>query len=58
MPRSPHLRMARRPKTPGELLRYIGAEDVRTIRQERGRVVVVVCTAGAFIVCVDKLKSE
>ncbi len=28
------------------------------IRQERERVVFVVCTSGAFIECVDKIKSE
>ncbi len=37
--RSPIVRMARWPKTPGELERYIGAVNVRTIRQER----VIVC---------------
>ncbi len=35
---------------------YIGAESVTTIRRER--VVIVVCTAGAFIGCVDNVKSE
>ncbi len=54
--KTPHIRIARRPKTPGELERYIGAESVRTIRQER--VVFVVRIAGAFIGCVDKIKSE
>ncbi len=34
MPRSPHIRMARWPKTPGELERYIGTESARTISQE------------------------
>ncbi len=50
--------MAQWPRTPGELERYIGAESVRTIRQERQRIVFVVCSAGAFIGCVDKVKSE
>ncbi len=58
MPRSPHIRIARWPKTPGEIERCIGAESVRTIRQKRERVVGVVCTAGAFIGCVDNVKSE
>ncbi len=57
MPRSLHIRMARWPKTPGELERCIGAESVRTIRQEREGVFVV-CSAGAFIGCVDNVKSE
>ncbi len=48
--------MARWPKTPGELERYIGAESVRTIRQEK-ELCFVVCTAGAFIGCVDKIKK-
>ncbi len=32
------------------------AESVRTVRRERG--LCVVCTAGAFIGCVDNVKSE
>ncbi len=43
----PIVRMARWPKTPGELERYIGAESVRTIR--RKECCVVMCTVGAFI---------
>ncbi len=56
MSRSAQIKMARLPKTPGELKRRIGTESVRTIRQER--VVFVVCTAGAFLGCVDNVKSE
>ncbi len=55
MPRSPHIRMARWHKTPGELERSIGAESVRTIRQESE--LCVVCTAGAFIGCVENVKK-
>ncbi len=47
--------MVRWPKTPGKLERCIGAESVRTVRQER---VLVVGTAGAFIGCVDNVTSE
>ncbi len=49
------IKMARWPKTPVELEKCIGAESVRMIRQERERVVFVVCTAGAFIGCVDNV---
>ncbi len=42
----PIVKIARWPKTPGELEMYIGAECVRTIRQE---LLCVVCTAGKFI---------
>ncbi len=55
---SPHIGMARWPNTPGEYENFIGTESVRTIRQEKERVVCVVCTAGAFKGCVDNVKSE
>ncbi len=35
MPRSPHTRMARWPKTTVELGKCIGAESVRTMRREK-----------------------
>ncbi len=57
MSRSSQIKMARWPKTPGELERCIGTESVRTIRQER-KIVCVVCTAGALIGCVVNVKSE
>ncbi len=44
----PIVRMARWPKTAGELGKCIGAESVRTTRQEKV-LCCVVCTAGAFI---------
>ncbi len=56
MPRSPHIIMARWPKTPGELERCIGAESVRTKRKERE--LFLWCTAAVFVGCVDKVKSE
>ncbi len=52
MPRSPHIRMARWPKTPGELQRE------STHDKTGERVVCVVCSAGTFIGCVDNVKSE
>ncbi len=57
MSRSPHSRMARWPNTSGELEKYIGTESVPTMRQEK-ELLFVVCTAGAFIGCLDKVKSE
>ncbi len=54
----PIVRMARWPKTPGELERRIGAESVRRDKIGKRVVVFVVCTAGAFIGCVDNVKSE
>ncbi len=56
-PIPPIVRMARWPKTPGELERYIGAESVRTIRQGR-ELCCVMRTAGEFIECVDKIEDK
>ncbi len=56
MPRSPHIRMARWPKTPGKLERYIGAESVHAIRR-KVKVVFVMCTVGEFIRFVDIVKQ-
>ncbi len=58
MPRFTHIRMARWPKAPVEVETCIGAEGVRSIRRGRESCVVVVCSAGKFIGCVDNVKSE
>ncbi len=49
-PRSdpPIVRMARWPKTAGELEGYISAENVRTVRQDN-ELCSVMCTVGEFI---------
>ncbi len=54
-----HVRLMEKwtPKTPGELERCIGAESVRTIRQESG-LCCLVCDAGTFRGCVDNVKSK
>ncbi len=57
MPRSPHIRMARWPKTPVEFERCSGAEGVDTTTLER-ELCSLVCNAGTFIGCVDNAKSE
>ncbi len=44
----PIVRMARWPKTPGGLEKYIGAESVRTIRQKK-ELCCVMRTVGEFI---------
>ncbi len=48
--------MVRWPKATVDSEKCIGAESVRSIRRQR--FVFVVCTAGAFIGCVDNVKSE
>ncbi len=53
----PYSRMARWPKTPGDLGNCISAESVRTIRKGK-RVVFVMCTVGEFIGREDNVKSE
>ncbi len=57
-PPPPPTRMARWPKTPGELERCVGAGSVRTIIKERLFCMCVVCTAGAFIGYAHNVKSE
>ncbi len=54
LPRSPHIRMARWPET------YIGVYWRRERAHDKigERVVFVVCTVGAFIRCLDNVKSE
>ncbi len=47
-PIPPIVRMARWPKTPGGLEKYIGAESVRTIRQAKN-LLFVMCTVGVLI---------
>ncbi len=56
-PIPPIVRMARWPKTAGELEGYISAESVRTIRKAR-ELCFVLRTTGAFIGRVDNAKSE
>ncbi len=46
----PIVRMARWPKTPGELERYIGAESVRTIRRKES----FVC--GVYSMCIYRVR--
>ncbi len=57
MPQSPHIRMARWPKTPDELGKVYWHRE-RAHDKTGERVVFVVCTAGAFIGGVDTIKSE
>ncbi len=57
MSRSPNIRIARWPKTPG-VVRKVYWRRERAHDKTAERVVFVVCTTGAFIVRVDKVKSE
>ncbi len=53
----PQIRVAQWPKTPVELVKCIGTEDVHSIRRKR-ELCCVMCSAGTFIGCEDNVKSE